>query len=90
MFHDAVEAFVERDEEAARQVIARDDVVDEFFNKVKDDLIECLKKETKNADECVDILLVAKYLEKIADHAVNIGEWELFQETGDIGMARLL
>lgn len=90
MVHASVEAFVERDEEAARIVIADDDIVDDLFNKVKNDLIEYLKKETKNADECIDVLMIAKYFEKIGDHAVNIAEWELFQETGDLGDVRLL
>ncbi|MBR6770663.1 MAG: phosphate signaling complex protein PhoU [Lachnospiraceae bacterium] len=90
MFRDAVKAFINRDRASAAEVIDRDDVVDNLFSSVKEDLIEYLKKETKNADECIDVLMIAKYLEKIADHAVNIGEWELFQETGDIGKSRLL
>lgn len=90
MVHNAVEAFVERDMEGAREVIKSDDVVDECFNKVKKDLIESLKKEVKDADECVDVLMLAKYLEKIGDHAVNICEWEVFQETGNISDMRLL
>lgn len=90
MIHNAVEAFVERDMEGAREVIKSDDVVDECFNKVKKDLIESLKKEVKDADECVDVLMLAKYLEKIGDHAVNICEWEVFQETGNISDMRLL
>ena len=90
MIHNAVEAFVERDMEGAREVIKSDDVVDECFNKVKKDLIEALKKEVKDADECVDVLMLAKYLEKIGDHAVNICEWEVFQETGNISDMRLL
>lgn len=90
MIRDAVEAFVERDLEGARAVIKADDIVDECFNKVKKDLIESLKKEVKDADECVDVLMLAKYLEKIGDHAVNICEWEIFQETGNISDIRLL
>ena len=90
MIHNAVEAFVERNMEGAREVIKSDDVVDECFNKVKKDLIESLKKEVKDADECVDVLMLAKYLEKIGDHAVNICEWEVFQETGNISGMRLL
>ena len=90
MVHTAVVAFVNRDREAAREVIDGDDVVDDLFNKVKDDLIETLKKEAKDADECIDVLMIAKYLEKIGDHAVNIGEWELFQETGNISDVRIL
>ncbi len=70
MIHNAVNAFVERDMESARELIKSDDVVDECFNKVKKDLIESLKKEVKDADECVDVLMLAKYLEKIGDHAV--------------------
>ena len=86
----AVDAFVNRDIEAAREVIAGDDVVDNLFNLVKDDLIECLRKNSMDADECVDVLMIAKYLEKIGDHAVNIGEWGIFQETGNIRDTRLL
>lgn len=88
--HAAVDAFVTRDMEAAKKVIDGDDVVDALFNKVKEDLVEHLKKETANADECIDVLMIAKYLEKIGDHAVNIGEWEIFQETGTIADVRLL
>lgn len=90
MFCDAVDAFVNRNIEGAKKVIKADDVIDELFNKVKSDLIESLKKEIKDADECIDVLMLAKYLEKIGDHAVTIGEWEIFQETGNISDMRLL
>lgn len=90
MVHDAVDAFVNRNMQAAEEVIAEDDTVDDLFNRVKEDLIVFLQKETKNPDECVDILMLTKYLEKIGDHAVNIGEWEIFQETGNMRDARLL
>ena len=90
MIHNAVEAFVERNMEGAREVIKSDDVVDECFNKVKKDLIESLKKEVKDADECVDVLMLAKYLEKIGDHAVNICEWDVFHENVNISDMRLL
>lgn len=89
MFCDAVEAFVNRNPEDAKRVIKEDDVIDGLFNKVKNDLIESLKKELRDADECVDVLMLAKYLEKIGDHAVNISEWEIFQETGSISDIRL-
>lgn len=90
MFCAAVDAFVNRSLEGARKVIKEDDVIDELFNKVKNDLIESLKKEIKDADECIDVLMLAKYLEKTGDHAVNISEWEIFQETGNISDMRLL
>ena len=90
MLHEAVEMFIARDMEAAKRVIKEDDIIDECFNKVKYDLIDSLKREVKDADECIDVLMLAKYLEKIGDHAVNIGEWEIFQETGNISDMRLL
>lgn len=90
MLHEAVEMFIARDVEAAKRVIREDDIIDECFNKVKYDLIDSLKREVKDADECIDVLMLAKYLEKIGDHAVNIGEWEIFQETGNISDMRLL
>lgn len=90
MLHEAVEMFIAKDMEAAKRVIREDDIIDECFNKVKYDLIDSLKREVKDADECIDVLMLAKYLEKIGDHAVNIGEWEIFQETGNISDMRLL
>lgn len=90
MLRMAVDAFTGRNKEEAQEVIQKDDVVDELFNAVKNDVIESLKKETRDADESVDILMIAKYLEKIGDHAVNICEWEIFKETGNISDMRLL
>lgn len=90
IFCEAVDVFVNRNLEGAKKVIKEDDIIDELFNKVKYDLIESLKKESRDADECVDVLMLAKYLEKIGDHAVNICEWEIFQETGNISDMRLL
>ncbi len=90
MFCEAVDAYVSRNAKAAKKVIMEDDVVDELFNKVKKDLIESLKRENRDADDCIDVLMIAKYLEKIGDHAVNICEWEIFQETGNISDMRLL
>lgn len=90
MLRMAVDAFTGGNKEEAQEVIQKDDVVDELFNAVKNDVIESLKKEIRDADECVDILMIAKYLEKIGDHAVNICEWEIFKETGNISDMRLL
>ena len=90
MLRMAVDAFTGRNKEEAQEVIQKDDVVGELFNAVKNDVIESLKKETRDADESVDILMIAKYLEKIGDHAVNICEWEIFKETGNISDMRLL
>lgn len=89
IIHDALESFICGDEEAARGFAKRDDVIDDLFNKVKSDIVVCLKEEKQNVDECVDILMIAKYLEKIGDHAVNISEWEVFKATGSIRDFRL-
>lgn len=62
--HDAAGAFVNRDSRAADEVIRHDDVVDELFAKVKDDLVHMLQEGVDNIDACVDVLMIAKYLER--------------------------
>lgn len=84
MLHEAVEAFVNGDEQAAKDVIAHDDVVDEQFNVMKEKMMHAIIHQNLDADKVVDYLMVAKYLEKIGDHAVNIGEWAIFRVTGDM------
>lgn len=84
MVHESVGAFLNRSKEKSAVVIESDDVVDAFFNKVKMDITNRLKAETAGVDECIDVLMIAKYLERIGDHAVNICEWEIFRETGAI------
>ncbi len=85
MLHEAVESFVEGDEKTAASVVAHDDVVDDFFNEIKYKLMDSIRMQDLNADKVVDYLMVAKYLEKVGDHAVNIAEWAIFRVTGDIG-----
>ncbi len=84
MLHKAVEAFVKGSAEDAKEVISHDDVVDDLFNKIKKKMMEAIRTQTLHADKVVDYLMVAKYLEKIGDHAVNIGEWAIFRVTGDM------
>ena len=88
--HAAMDCFLDRDMEAAKEVIKGDDLIDDQFNKVKEDIIRFLRSGEFLADECIDIMMIAKYLEKIGDHANNIAEWECFQETGNIQNIRLL
>lgn len=89
MLKEAVEAFVNGSENAAREVIAQDDVVDDLFNQVKEKMMDAIREQSLDADRVVDYLMVAKYLEKIGDHAVNIGEWALFRMTGDMQGVKL-
>lgn len=84
LFSNAIDAFVESDMEASDQVIKDDDIVDALFNKVKVDLIAGLKEESGNEDEYIDMLMLAKYLEKIGDHAVNIAKWQIFRTEGKL------
>ena len=82
--------YVGFDEDKAKEFYKRDDRIDELFNQVKEELVACLKEGKKDTDACVDLLMVAKYLERIGDHAVNISEWEVFKETGSIKNERIL
>lgn len=90
MINDSVDAFINKNIENSQRVIDNDDIVDDLFNRVKDDVIADVKENRITADECADTLMIAKHLEKIADYAVNIGEWGIFQETGDIEDIRIL
>lgn len=90
ILRDAVELFLTRDEEKAKEFYKRDDLIDDLFNEVKEEIVSCLKEEATDKDACVDLLMIAKYLERIGDHAVNISEWEVFKETGNIKDYRML
>lgn len=90
MLHSVVEAFEEEDEEAAKAVICQDDVIDDYFNEVKNKMLEDIRTRNPDADKVVDFLMIAKYLEKIGDHAVNIAQWTIFQKTGNMEDVRLL
>ena len=78
----AVDAFVEKDKEKAEAVIKQDDVVDELFAKVKKDLIALIYENPENGEQAADLLMVAKYFERIGDHATNISEWVIFSIIG--------
>ena len=78
MLIQSIEAYVEKDVEKAKKVIDHDDVVDDLFNKVKSDLITMIHKDPDCGEQAVDLLMVAKYFERIGDHTTNIGEWVIF------------
>ncbi len=90
MVHDAVKAFTNLDVEEARRIEKKDDVVDDLFDKVKKEVAALLRASTEHVDQCVDILMIAKYFERIGDHAVNICEWTEFHETGTMNNIRIL
>jgi len=82
MVSESIDAFVKKDVELANQVIEYDDVVDELFTKVKDGIVNLISKDKKHGEQAVDIIMIAKYLERIGDHATNIAEWVVFSITG--------
>ena len=90
MVKDAIHAFTQRDTETAETFEQRDDLIDAFFERVKREVIEFLKKDGDKSDVAVDLLMVAKYLERIADHAVNVCEWTEFSDTGAVGDVMIL
>ena len=82
MVTDSVDSFVKKDVELARAVMAYDDKVDSLFNCVKDELVQLITEDKANGEFCIDLLMIAKYLERIGDHAVNIAEWVEYSITG--------
>lgn len=82
MVSDSIDAFVRADLELARFVMDYDDVVDDLFNQVKQELIDLIGVSKKNGEYAIDILMIAKYFERIGDHATNIAEWVEFSITG--------
>jgi len=83
MVNESINAFTNRDKDLAEKVIASDDEVDELFVAVRDDLISLINEDKRNGEQAIDFIMIAKYLERIADHAVNISEWVIFYITGE-------
>ena len=82
MLIQGVEAYVERNYDKAEKVIAHDDVIDNLFDEVKSELIGIMQNKPDFANQAADLLMIAKYLERIGDHATNIAEWAIFSITG--------
>jgi len=82
MVTDSIDAFVKRDLDLAQSVIEYDDVVDNLFDAVKNDVIELIQQDHTNGEQAIDFIMIAKYFERIGDHATNIAEWVVFSITG--------
>lgn len=82
MVSKSIDAFVKKDVSTAEEVIKMDDIVDEGFDKIKEELIQAVREDNKKSEEYIDILMIAKYIERIGDHAVNIAEWVEYSVTG--------
>lgn len=83
MVKESISAYTERNEQKAIAVIGHDDVVDAYFVEIKNDVIAQINENIQNGEQAADILMIAKYLERIGDHATNIAEWILFYITGE-------
>ena len=82
MVTSSVDAFVKKDIELANKVIAQDDIVDDYFSKVKCNIIALIAENSANGELVLDFLMIAKYFERIGDHATNIAEWVIYSVTG--------
>ena len=83
MLMDSVEAYVSQDEDKARAVIQHDDVVDDLFMTVKGEMIEAIRQNSDYSEAAADLLMAAKYFERIGDHATNIAEWTIYAIHGN-------
>ena len=83
MVSSGIDAFVKKDLDLARKVIDMDDEVDDLFVRVKEELIELIRQNGPFCEQAIDLIMVAKYFERIGDHSVNIAEWVVFSITGE-------
>jgi len=86
MVIDTIDSFVEGDLEKSANVILADDVVDVYFDKISEKLTEMMQADSMIIPQCVCYIMIAKYLERMADHATNIAEWIAFIITGDLAL----
>lgn len=82
MVTDSIDSFVKKDVDTAHSVIKHDQIVDDLFDKIKGELIRAIEQKSANAEELCDLLMIAKYFERIGDHAENIAEWVIYSITG--------
>lgn len=82
MVTDSVDSYVKQDVQLAKHVAEEDDVVDELFQKVRRELAELIHTDQNASEQAMDLLMIAKYLERIGDHAVNVSEWVIYSVTG--------
>ena len=82
MVRSSIDAYVNQDMALVKKVIAMDDIVDDAFDRTKNTLIHMISSNREDGQYCLDLLMIAKYLERIGDHATNIAEWVAFSITG--------
>lgn len=90
MLGSAIQAFISQNILEAKKVEKQDDIIDDYFNQVKIAAAKLLKEDHESPDKIIDLLMIAKYLERIGDHAVNVCEWTEFNDTGEVQNHRIL
>jgi phosphate transport system protein len=82
MVSGSIDAFINKDLTLARKIIAMDDIIDDLFDTIKGELIALIQNGSDNGEQAIDLLMIAKYFERIGDHAQNIAEWAEYSITG--------
>ena len=82
MVSGSIDAFIKKDLALAREIIEMDDVIDDLFDTIKGELIDLIGRNPENGEQAIDLLMIAKYFERIGDHAQNIAEWAEYSITG--------
>ena len=90
MVRESIDAFIKKDLTSAKMIIQMDDEIDALFSEVKHEVVEIIQENSEKIDYCLDFLMIAKHLEKIGDHAVNICEWLEFNQTGSMNDQKLI
>lgn len=83
MVTESINAFIEKDEAKASALAETDDIVDDLFVTVKEGLVNVILENRSHSEQAIDLIMIAKYLERIGDHAVNIAEWAIYSITGN-------
>ena len=84
MISDTIDAYIRKDIELAKEIIDRDDIIDDYFQKLMDKLIQIMGEDAEVIQDCTYYILINKYLERMADHATNVAEWIIYYGTGEL------
>lgn len=82
MIKDTIDSYVNQDIELAKQICERDDIIDQYFHDIVDELVTIMENNSEYVKQCTDFMFIVKYLERMGDHATNIAEWIIFIVTG--------
>ena len=82
MVQKSVDAYVKKDVKLAEEVVVQDDIVDDYFSRIKHDIITLITEKSADGELALDLLMITKYFERIGDHATNIAEWVIYSVTG--------